>query len=142
MTRPPLTGQPGVGCAPVGLACLLALASIGCGPVQYLAQVGRAAPAIAQAEREGADVHAPYELTAAVAYLEKAREAASRSYFEDAVTYGDLAEQTAGKALALTRERKTVARTGRARRPVEGDRSESGAAATGDRPRGDGRAVP
>ncbi|MCG5055833.1 MAG: hypothetical protein KA712_22985 [Myxococcales bacterium] len=61
------------------LALVVAL-PVGCGPVEYLAQVGgRASASLAQARREKADELAPYEYTALAAeYLKKAREEAGR----------------------------------------------------------------
>lgn len=79
----------------------------GCGPVEYVAQVGsRASNALAQARREKADQLAPYEYTAAGEYLKKAREEAGRSQFEAALDYGKRAEELADRARALSRERK------------------------------------
>lgn len=77
-----------------------------CGPVQYMADVsGRATAAVEQARREGAETHAPYELTAASEYLKKAREEASYSQWQSALEFGATAEQLAYKALGLARER-------------------------------------
>jgi len=80
---------------------------IGCGPVEYIAQVGgRASSSLAQARREKADELAPYEYTAAGEYLKKAREEAGRSQFQTALEYGKIAEEMADRARALSRERK------------------------------------
>jgi hypothetical protein len=80
---------------------------IGCGPVEYIAQVGgRASSSLAQARREKADELAPYEYTAAGEFLKKAREEAGRSQFQTALEYGKIAEEMADRARALSRERK------------------------------------
>lgn len=80
---------------------------IGCGPVEYIAQVGgRASSSLAQARREKADQLAPYEYTAAGAYLMKAKEEAGRSQFQAALEYGKIAEEMADRSRALARERK------------------------------------
>lgn len=80
---------------------------LGCGPVEYVAQVGgRASSSLAQARREKADELAPYEYTAAGEYLKKAREEAGRSQFQTALEYGKIAEEMADRSRALARERK------------------------------------
>lgn len=84
------------------------LACIGCGPVEYLNQVsGRAAAALAQAKRLGADTHAPYEYTAAAAYLHKAREEAGHSSYQVAIEYGRRAEELANRAESIARDKKS-----------------------------------
>ncbi len=83
------------------------LLPLGCGPVEYVAQVGgRASSALSQARREKADVLAPYEYTAAGEYLKKSKEEAGRSQFETAIEYGKRSEELANRARALSRERK------------------------------------
>ena len=91
----------------VGALALGAMLPLGCGPVEYVAQVGgRASSALAQARRERADVLAPYEYTGAGEYLKKAKEEAGRSQFDTALAYGKRAEELANRARALSRERK------------------------------------
>ena len=102
MTLPQLLGA-------LGLGVFLAA---GCGPVEYLSQVsGRAATALAQAQRAGAEKDAPYEYTAANEYLHKAREEAARSAYQVAIEYGRRAEEMAIKAESITRERAAHERT-------------------------------
>jgi hypothetical protein len=85
----------------LGLACLG-----GCGPVEYLSQVGRRAPlALAEARQHGADEQAPYELTAAEEYLREARIQASRSSYQRAIEYGRRAEELAVRAEGISREK-------------------------------------
>ena len=85
----------------LGLACLG-----GCGPVEYLSQVGRRAPlALAEARQHGAAEQAPYELTAAEEYLREARIQASRSSYQRAIEYGRRAEELAVRAEGISREK-------------------------------------
>lgn len=80
--------------------------SSGCGPVEYINQVSfKAASALAAAKEAQADRLAPYEYTAAEAYLHKAREEASYAQYQDSIEYGRKAEEQAHKAraIALTR---------------------------------------
>jgi hypothetical protein len=85
----------------LGPACLA-----GCGPVDYLSQVGRRTPlALAQARQYGAEEKAPYELTAAEEYLREARIQASRSSYQRAIEYGRRAEELAVRAEGIAREK-------------------------------------
>jgi len=85
----------------LGFACLA-----GCGPVDYLSQVGGRAPrALAEARHHGAAEQAPYELTAAEEYLREARVQASRSSYQRAVEYGRRAEELAVRAEGIAREK-------------------------------------
>jgi hypothetical protein len=80
-------------------ACLLA---VGCGPVEYINQVGnRAASAVSAAKLASAERYAPYEYTAAQEYLHKAREEAGHAEYEDAIDYGHKAEDLANRARAI-----------------------------------------
>jgi hypothetical protein len=93
--------RPGRFLIALGLACLG-----GCGPVDYLSQVGRRAPlALAQARFHGAEEQAPYELTAAEEYLREARVQASRSSYQRAVEYGRRAEELAARAEGIARQK-------------------------------------
>ncbi len=87
------------------LAGGLALVS-GCGPVEYINQVGvKAASAVSAAKLAQADRYAPYEYTAAEEYLHKAREEASYAEYQDAIEFGRRAEDLAnkGRAIAVAR---------------------------------------
>jgi hypothetical protein len=84
----------------------LGLASAGCGPVEYLSQVGRRAPAaLIEAQRHGAEQLAPYEYAAAEEYLHEARVQGSRSSYQRAVEYGRKAEELAVRAEGLARQK-------------------------------------
>jgi hypothetical protein len=74
----------------------------GCGPVEYINQVSfKAASALAAAKEAQADRYAPYEYTAADAYLHKAREEAAYAQYQDSIEYGRKAEEQAHRARAL-----------------------------------------
>jgi hypothetical protein len=78
----------------------------GCGPVEYINQVGnKAASAVSAAKLASAEHYAPYEYTAAEEYLHKAREEAGHAEYEDAIEYGRKAEDLANRARAITVER-------------------------------------
>ena len=78
------------------------VALTGCGPVEYINQVGvKAAGAVSAAKLAQADRYAPYEFTAAEEYLHKAREEASYAEYEDAIEYGHKAEELADKGRAI-----------------------------------------
>ena len=86
--------------------------SSGCGPVEFLNQVsGKATGAVAAAKLAGAEQHAPYEYTAAVEYLHKAREEAGHAEYQVAIRYGRRAEELAVRARALSDERKAAGGT-------------------------------
>src|SRR5580698_5940113 len=86
-------------CAAVATVCA-------CGPVEYINQVGnRAASAVSAAKLAQSDRYAPYEYTAAEAYLHKAREEAGHAEYEDAIEYGRKAEELANRARAITVDR-------------------------------------
>ena len=84
----------------------LTLAMLGCGPVEYISQVGnKAASAVSAAKLASADRYAPYEYTKAEEYLHKAREEAGHAEYEDAIDYGHKAEDYANLARAKTVKR-------------------------------------
>jgi hypothetical protein len=84
-------------------ACAVVL---GCGPVEYINQVGnRAASAVSAAKLASAERYAPYEYTAAAEYLHKAREEAGYAEYEDAIDYGQKAEELANRARAIALQR-------------------------------------
>jgi hypothetical protein len=89
------------------LALVLAAVFVcGCGPVEYINQVGiKAASAVSAAKLAQADRYAPYEYTAAEEYLHKAREEAGYAEYEDAIEFGRRAEELAnkGRAIAVAR---------------------------------------
>lgn len=70
---------------------------------------------MADAKHAGAEHHAPYEYTAAVEYLHKAREEGGYAEYQVAVEYGRHAEELATKARAIADEKggpSTAAATG------------------------------
>ncbi len=80
--------------------------AFGCGPIEYINQVGnRAASAVSAAKLASAERYAPYEYTAAQEYLHKAREEAGHAEYEDAIDYGHKAEDLANRARAIAIER-------------------------------------
>jgi hypothetical protein len=80
----------------------LAVSMSGCGPIEYINQVGvKAAGAVSAAKLAQADRYAPYEYTAAEEYLHKAREEAAYAEYEDAIEYGRKAEEMANKGRAI-----------------------------------------
>jgi len=90
--RPSLGRRVGVG--------LLALTAGACGPIQTTTLIVDSEAAVAAARQAQAAERAPYELTAAEAYLRKAREEHGRADYEDAVVLGERALQCAREALA------------------------------------------
>ena len=86
--------------------CAIALTVIACGPVEYINQVTRRAAAeVAAAKAAGAERYAPYEYTAAVEYLHKAREEGGYADFQVAVEFAKKAQDFAHQARDLARER-------------------------------------
>jgi hypothetical protein len=81
------------------------LTAAGCGPVQYIATVTQDATAeLAAAKAASADKYAPYEYTAAVEYLHKAREEEGYADHQAAVRFGKLATENAAKAKKIALE--------------------------------------
>jgi hypothetical protein len=84
------------------VAVLAVAPLLGCGPVEYISQVGnKAASAVSAAKLAQADRYAPYEYTAAEEYLHKAREEAGYAEYQDAIEYGRRAEDLANRARAI-----------------------------------------
>ena len=108
----------------VGLA-----STSGCGPVEYINQVGnKAASAVSAAKLAQADRYAPYEYTAAEEYLHKAREEAGHAEYGDAIEYGRRAEELANQARAITVERLAKEGDAAARYKPKSQNEEPGAA--------------
>ena len=85
---------------------LMLVASVACGPVEYMSQVTRKASSAVEAARAAnADKLAPYEFTSAVEYLHKAREEGGYAQYQDAIEYGHKSEELAerARAIAMTR---------------------------------------
>src|SRR5260370_42004113 len=87
-------------------AVLLAAAAAGCGRLEYFSVVSfDAKSAVDGARRAGAGRLAPYESTAAIEYLHKARELAGFSRYERAIEYGAKARGMAEKARSIARDK-------------------------------------
>jgi hypothetical protein len=84
------------------LAVAASLSGSGCGPIEYINQVGnKAASAVSAAKLASADRYAPYEYTAAEEYLHKAREEAGHAEYQDSIEYGRRSEELANRARAI-----------------------------------------
>jgi hypothetical protein len=73
-----------------------------CGPVESLIVIGDAKVAIEAAEAAGADQYAPFEHTAAINYLHKAREEMGYSEYEVAIDLAEIARKYAEDARVRT----------------------------------------
>jgi hypothetical protein len=82
-----------------GLAALLG----GCGPGLYLASMRPAARAVERAHEAGAEELATYDYYFALAHLDKAREEAAESAFQDAADHARIAREHAERAEATSR---------------------------------------
>jgi hypothetical protein len=70
-------------------AVWLCLSAVACGPASYYPTVSREATrAVLEAREGGAARLAPYEYTAALLYLERAKELAGYARWQDALTLG------------------------------------------------------
>lgn len=74
---------------------------IGCGPIEYIDVSTKAGAALLAAKNADAERLAPYEYTAAAAYLHKAREEAGYSEYQVSIEFGRRAEALATRARAL-----------------------------------------
>ena len=89
---------------------LLISASAGCGPIEYITVVTfDASKAVQEAKASRAPELAPYEYTAAVEYLHKAREVGGYARYHEAVEFGKKARDFGHEAVRLSRERGTKA---------------------------------
>lgn len=83
----------------------MALVLGACGPVQSRATLVDAAAELSAARAAQAETHAPFELVAAEAYLEKAREEQSYADFETAVRFARKSRACAAEARKLSLNR-------------------------------------
>jgi hypothetical protein len=103
----------------------MVVAAMGCGPIQYIGTVTQdASSQVAAARSASADKYAPYEYTAAVEYLHKAREEEGYADHQSAVKFGRLAIEHAEKAKQIALEN--------AGRPVPENPAEQGTVAPVD----------
>jgi hypothetical protein len=87
------------------LATVLLVPALGCGPVQYIGTVSQsAASEVAAARAANAEKYAPYEFTAALLYLHKAREEEGYAEHQAAVRLGRQAQEHAAKARRIAIE--------------------------------------
>jgi hypothetical protein len=87
------------------LACLTLLLT-GCGPIEYISIVTfEASKAVQQAKSARAAELAPYEYTAAVEYLHKAREVGGYARYHEAIEWGKKARDFGHEAAKLAQER-------------------------------------
>ena len=125
------------------VALVLASSSLlftGCGPIEYINQVGvRAASAVSAAKLAQADRYAPYEYTAAEEYLHKAREEAAYAEYEDAIDFGMKAEELANKGRAISVARLSQSGASSVATPAsEGRAAVPAPTSTSDAPRPEG----
>ena len=107
------------------LTALLATVAAACGPVQYIGTVTQsAASSVAAAKADNAETYAPYEYTAALEYLHKAREEEGYADHQAAVHFGKLAQKNADKAKKIAIDN--------AGRPPEPNPAESPSPGAGD----------
>jgi hypothetical protein len=85
---------------------LTPLLAVGCGPIEYITIVTfEASHAVAAAKGVHADKLAPYEYTAAVEYLHKARELGGYSRYHQSVDFGRKARDFGNQAFEISRNR-------------------------------------
>src|ERR1700761_3006810 len=88
------------------LALLSVIALGGCGPIEYISTVTfEASKAVQEAKASRAPELAPYEYTAAVEYLHKAREVGGYARYHEAIEFGKKARDFGHAATKLSHER-------------------------------------
>lgn len=88
------------------LMLVLLLATAGCGPIEYITIVTfEASRSVNEAKSVKAGELAPYEFTAAVEYLHKAREVGGYARYHEAIEFGKKARDFGHDAVRLSRER-------------------------------------
>jgi uncharacterized protein DUF4398 len=97
----------------IGLMAALALwamtTATGCGPIEYISIVTfDASKAVNEAKASRASELAPYEYTAAVEYLHKAREVGGYARYHEAATWGRKSRDFGNLAAKLARERSSA----------------------------------
>ena len=92
--------------AVAGALLFALLLSSGCGPIQYITYVTlQASRQVETAKGLRAEKYAPYEYTAAVENLTKAKELAGHARFQDSAEFGKRSRDFAKKAQSVARER-------------------------------------
>lgn len=92
--------------ATAAMVAAVALLSAGCGGAIYAVQASGAASKLEEAKALGAEKYAPYEYYYAREHLMKASEEAAQADYGDAVELAEIAEESADKAIKLTRDSK------------------------------------
>ncbi len=88
------------------LALAMVVSASGCGPIEYISMVTfQASKAVQEAKASRASELAPYEYTAAVEYLHKAREVGGYARYHEAIEWGQKARDFGYQAVKLSRER-------------------------------------
>jgi hypothetical protein len=88
------------------VALLFVVTVGGCGPIEYISTVTfEASKAVQEAKASRAPELAPYEYTAAVEYLHKAREVGGYARYHEAIEFGKKAHDYGLEAVKLARER-------------------------------------
>lgn len=88
---------------------LLVLLTTGCGPIEYVTVVTfEASKAVQEAKASRAPELAPYEYTAAVEYLHKAREVGGYARYQEAARFGGKARDFGQAATRLARQRSSA----------------------------------
>jgi hypothetical protein len=82
---------------------LLAFAATGCVGTVYAVKANGAAASVEEARTIGAEKYAQFEYYFAKAYLEKAMEEAAQAEYGDAIEFADISEESAEKAIELSR---------------------------------------
>jgi hypothetical protein len=89
------------------LVILVGGVSVGCGPIEYIAIITfDASRSVAAAKGAKAEQLAPYEYTAAVEYLHKARELGGYARYQQSVKFGRLARDFAHQAFDIAKGKK------------------------------------
>ena len=91
------------------VALLVVLLTTGCGPIEYVTVVTfEASKAVQEAKASRAPELAPYEYTAAVEYLHKARAVGGYARYQEAVRFGGKARDFGQAATRLARQRSSA----------------------------------
>ena len=88
---------------------VLLTTTVGCGPIEYITVVTiEASKAVQEAKASRAPELAPYEYTAAVEYLHKARVVGGYARYEEAARFGGKARDFGQAALRIARQRSSA----------------------------------
>ncbi len=110
------TASPRCQAARMAAALAVAVALVGCGPIQATSAIGEAKSAVEEAHKAHAEELAPYPWHRADAFLTLAKIKEGFSEFDAAIKYAHIARDAAKKALEQARRREYLERM-RARQP-------------------------